>query len=144
MRLTITTFVKQDWKQVTKGFTEELFLALNPPFPPVKLLQFDGCHKDDVVTLELNFLLFKQTWQSLITSDEKGSDHFQFVDEGVKLPFFLKNWTHRHRIEKSSNGSRIIDDINFSTGTWLTDLIFWPLLYGQFAYRTPIYKRFFR
>lgn len=144
MKLTISTTVNQSWLQVTEGFTEKLFLSLNPPFPPVKLLQFDGCHKGDVVSLELNFLLFKQTWESLITSDDTGNEHFQFVDEGVKLPFFLKRWKHRHRIEKSREGTAIIDAIDYSTGTWLTDLLFWPVLYGQFAYRIPIYKRFFR
>lgn len=144
MKLTISTTVNQSWQQVTAGFTEKLFLSLNPPFPPVKLLQFDGCHKDDLVSLELNFLLFKQTWESVITSDEDGQDYFQFVDEGVKLPFFLKRWTHRHRIEKSGDATAIIDAIDYSTGTWLTDLLFWPVLYGQFAYRIPIYKRYFR
>ncbi len=144
MKLTISTTVNQSWQQVKAGFTEKLFLSLNPPFPPVKLLQFDGCHKGDVVSLELNFLLFKQTWESLITADETGEEHFQFIDEGVKLPFFLKRWTHRHRIEQSGAGTAIIDDIEYSTGTWLTDLLFWPVLYGQFAYRIPIYKRFFR
>ena len=144
MRLTISTTVNQDWQLVTEGFTEKLFLSLNPPFPPVKLLEFGGCHKNDVVALELNFILFKQTWKSLIISDETGEEHFQFVDQGVKLPFFLKKWTHRHSIQKSGDGTAIIDDIQFSTGTWLTDLLFWPVLYGQFAYRKPIYKRFFR
>ncbi len=144
MKLTISTTVNQSWQQVTEGFTEKLFLSLNPPFPPVKLLRFDGCHKGDVVSLELNFLLFMQKWESLITADETGEEHFQFIDEGVKLPFFLKRWTHRHRIEQSGPRTAIIDAIEYSTGTWLTDVLFWPVLYGQFAYRIPIYKRFFR
>jgi ligand-binding SRPBCC domain-containing protein len=144
MKLSISTTVNQSWAQVTEGFTEKLFLSLNPPFPPVKLLRFDGCHKGDVVALELNFLLFKQNWDSLITSDETGTGHFQFVDEGAKLPFFLRRWVHRHRIEQSGEGTTILDAIEFSTGTWLTDVLFWPVLYGQFAYRIPIYKRFFR
>ena len=75
---------------VVEGFNESLFLKLNPPFPPVRLLQFDGCKKGDVVSLELNFILFKQQWISLITNDQTGEDYFQFIDIGEKMVAFLQ------------------------------------------------------
>lgn len=144
MKLKISTKVAAPWQKVMNGFNQELFLALNPPFPPVKLLKFDGCHKDDVVSLQLNFLLFKQTWESLITHDETGSNYFEFVDEGTKLPFFLKTWQHTHRIQGTESGTVIIDDIDYTTGTLLTDILLYPVLYGQFLYRSPVYKKIFR
>jgi len=144
MRLNIRTLVNAPLDQVKEGFTQELFLSLNPPFPTVELLQFDGCKKGDKVALELNFLLFKQVWQSDIVFDELKDDSWLFVDKGVKLPFFLKTWTHNHRVESlSSNTSEIIDDIEYTTGTWLSDLIMYPAMLGQFIYRKPIYKRLF-
>ncbi len=143
MQIKISTKVKSPLKQVIDGFTQDLFLALNPPFPPVKLLQFDGCHKDDVVALELNFIFFKQLWKSLITHDEKSEKHFLFVDEGVKLPFFLKSWKHHHMLQTQGKGTEIIDDIEYSTGTLLTDILFYPVLLGQFLYRKPVYKKVF-
>jgi hypothetical protein len=87
MNLIIETPVKQDYLKVKEGFDEKLFTRLSPPFPPVKLIKFDGSKKGDVVSLELNFLLFKQKWTSLITEDQTNEKEFFFVDEGTELPF---------------------------------------------------------
>ena len=144
MQLKITTQVNADWKTVQQGFNEELFKALNPPFPKVSLRQFDGCEKGDIVDLELNFLVFKQRWKSEIIDDHTTEKSFYFIDVGVKTPFFLKSWKHQHIIQASINGSEIIDQITFTTGTLFTDLIMYPLLVGQFLYRKPIYKKRFK
>jgi len=144
MRLTITTSVDQDYRSVMKGFTQDLFLKLNPPFPPVRLLRFDGCKKGDIVSLELNFLLFKQRWNSLIVEDGLNDQEFYFIDIGTKLPFFLKYWRHHHRILRDEFGTRIIDDIHFRSPLLLFDFLLWPVLWLQFLYRKPIYRRIFR
>jgi hypothetical protein len=69
MKLTLQTRVEQDYLSVKKGFDQTLFQKLSPPFPPVKLLRFDGSSTGDLVVLELNFLFFKQRWTSEITED---------------------------------------------------------------------------
>ena len=143
MRIKITTKVNVSLEKVKEGFTEDLFLSLNPPFPPVKLLQFDGCKTGDKVVLELNFILFKQQWVSDITEDAENKQEWFFVDQGIELPFFLKSWKHRHVVEQHNHRSLIIDDITFSTGTILTDFLLYPALFGQFLYRKPVYKRIF-
>ncbi|MEQ8532854.1 MAG: hypothetical protein RIB86_13465 [Imperialibacter sp.] len=144
MKIKIRTRVKADLQTVREGFTEKLFLKLNPPFPPVKLLRFDGCKRGDKVELELNFILFKQTWESLITHDLSNETVFSFVDEGVRLPFFLKSWKHHHINEAIENGgASITDEIEFTTPTLLTNLLFYPVLYLQFLYRKPIYRKVF-
>lgn len=144
MRLRIVTLVKASLQQVKKGFDQELFLTLNPPFPPVKLLQFDGCKAGDLVALELNFLLFKQQWVSKITDDYEDDRSWVFVDEGEKLPFFLKRWRHEHQVISAKKGSEIVDQIHFSSGYALIDIFLYPVLYLQFLYRKPIYKKIFR
>lgn len=144
MRIKVVTAVKASLKAVKEGFTGELFLKLNPPFPPVKLIQFDGSKKGDKVELELNFLLFKQRWVSEITEDGEDSNQWYFIDEGTGLPFFLKRWKHRHVVKKLKTGSIIVDDICYSTGSIITDFIFYPLLFGQFLYRKPVYKKTFQ
>ncbi|MEZ4900785.1 MAG: hypothetical protein R2822_03050 [Spirosomataceae bacterium] len=143
MKLSLQTPVQRPYKQVWLGFTEELFQKLSPPFPPVKVIQFDGCKKGDSVILELNFFLFKQRWTSLITEQEINKSEIFFVDEGIKLPFFLSFWKHRHRIIKNQNQTIISDEIEFRTPFWGTDYLFYPLLWLQFAYRKPIYRKVF-
>lgn len=144
MRICIKTKVNQDYKKVFSGFNQSLFLKLNPPFPPVKLLKFDGCKKDNKVILRLNFIFFKQTWESLITKDEENNQEIYFIDEGIKLPFFLKYWKHKHIIQNSNTSSLIIDDITFKTPFIILNYLMYPLLYLQFLYRKPIYKKVFK
>jgi len=143
MRITISTPVKQSVEQVWEGFDEKLFLQLSPPFPPVRLLRFDGCRQGDIVRIELNFFLFHQVWESTIIDHAIGPDESYFIDEASQLPFFLKYWHHRHRIVKQGDDTVIIDDIHFRTPTRITDFLFYPILYGQFLYRKPIYRKVF-
>ncbi len=143
MRITIKTKVQASLQVVKDGFTEDLFLKLNPPFPPVKLVQFDGCKAGDKVALKLNFLLFKQQWVSNIIEDYESDIQWYFIDVGQKLPFFLKSWKHVHEVKAIESNSVIIDDITYTSGTILTDLLMYPLLLIQFLYRKPIYKRIF-
>lgn len=143
MKLIVETEVGQDYLKVKDGFTESLFLKLNPPFPPVKLLRFDGSETGDLVSLELNFLLFKQKWTSKITDHHFNENEFFFIDEGVELPFFLKSWKHKHRLIKKGNHCLIRDEITYESNNSVFTKLLFPVLKGQFLYRKPIYKKVF-
>ncbi len=141
MRICIKTNVNKPYKQIFSGFNEALFLALNPPIMPVKLLRFDGCKKGDEVHIQLPF---KMLWISDITDFSETENEIYFIDEGRQLPFPLKQWKHKHRIIKQTeNDTLIIDDINFSTNNKLLDFLIYPALWLQFAYRKPVYKKWF-
>lgn len=144
MKLKISTRVNQSLEVVQNGFTQDLFLSLNPPFPKVDLLQFDGCTKGDIVSLKLKFGFFNQVWTSEITEDHLTENQWLFVDEGTQLPFFLKQWRHRHLVEREGSRAVITDDIEFSCGFILIDVLMWPALYLQFLYRKPIYRKLFK
>lgn len=144
MKLTIETKVDENYLNVKDGFTESLFSKLSPPFPPVKLLRFDGTAKGDLVTLELNFLLFKQKWASRIIEDKTDEKEFYFIDKGVELPFFLRTWSHKHRINRIGNAAIIRDEIEYSAPFGLLSLLLYPAMLLQFAYRIPIYKKVFK
>jgi ligand-binding SRPBCC domain-containing protein len=144
MNIKIKTKVEQDYLSVKEGFNESLFKKLSPPFPPVKLIRFDGSHKGDLVALELNFLLFRQKWISEITEDQTDSEEFYFIDKGIELPFFLKSWTHKHRVIRKENASIIQDEISFEGPFFLLTLLLYPAMLLQFGYRIPIYKKIFK
>lgn len=143
MKITINTPVAAPMTSVWKGFDETLFTKLSPPFPPVKLLRFDGSLTGDIVSLQLNFIVFKQEWTSLITDQKETEQEIYFVDEGKKLPFFLSFWRHKHRLIKNGGGTIIADEIEYRTPFILFDYLMYPLFWAQFAYRGPIYKRLF-
>jgi len=145
MRLKIRTHVRGHYRSVMSGFDRSLFEQLTPPGTKVELLRFDGSHKGDLVHIRLTmFGLIKQEWLSEITESVTTPEQSWFIDEGRELPFFLKAWRHKHVVEKAtSNQSVIVDDITFRTPTLLTDLLMYPIMYLQFAYRKPIYQRVF-
>ncbi|MFC3416326.1 SRPBCC family protein [Algoriphagus hitonicola] len=144
MKITIETPVNASLHGVMEGFNESLFKKLSPPFPPVKLLRFDGSKTGDLVSLELNFIFFKQKWTSRITEDELSEAEFYFVDEGIELPFFLKKWKHKHRIIRQGSGTIIRDEISYAGPNALVTFLLYPALYLQFLYRKPIYKKLFQ
>lgn len=144
MQIQLETHVEQGYLDVKAGFNESLFTKLSPPFPPVKLLRFDGSEKGDRVTLELNFILFKQKWTSEITEDKTTEMEFYFVDQGTELPFFLKKWRHKHRVISTGIGSIIRDEIEYDAPFKVLTYLLFPALWLQFAFRKPIYKKIFR
>ncbi|SIO04288.1 SRPBCC family protein [Algoriphagus halophilus] len=144
MDIKIKTNVEQDYLSVKEGFQASLFKKLSPPFPPVKLIRFDGSEKGDIVSLELNFIFFRQKWVSKITEDQTTEEEFYFVDEGIELPFFLKSWKHKHRIIGTSKGSIIQDEISYQAPFKLLTWLLYPAMILQFAYRIPIYKKVFK
>ncbi|MFN0048562.1 MAG: SRPBCC family protein [Cytophagales bacterium] len=145
MKIIIKTQVENTMENVWKGFDERLFAKLSPPFPKVEILRFDGCKKGNEVHLKLLFPFIPQLWFAEIIDNSIAENEIYFVDKGTKLPFFLSKWQHKHRIQKAGgHTSIIVDDIDFNTGTILTDLLFYPLLYLQFLYRVPIYKKYFK
>ncbi len=139
MRILIETPVAQDYKTVWAGFNEDLFLALKPIFPPLKLLRFDGSMAGD----EVHVQIFNQRFDALIVEQAELEGEIYFIDEGKQLPFPLKKWRHRHRMIQQAKGSLIIDDIQFSTGFVLLDYLVYPGLYLQFAGRKPVYQKIF-
>lgn len=139
MNITLTSNVNLDHKSVFNGFDSKLFTYLLPP--GTELIQFGGSDKGDVVHLKLPLA---GEWVSLITENQESEKGYYFIDEGKKLPFPLKKWKHRHTIEAYNGGTRIIDDMTFSSGSYLFDLVLYPVLYLSFYPRTWQYKNYFK
>ena len=143
MKLKLTHNVSQSPPQVWSGFDQSLFEKLAPPFPRIRLLRFDGSTTGSTVEVELNFFLFRQIWRSEIVEHGETEAEIWFVDRGSRLPFFLKSWSHRHRLLRTDSGTQIVDDIDYSTGSVVLDYLMYPMMWAQFAYRGPIYRRAF-
>ncbi|WP_460622581.1 SRPBCC family protein [Hymenobacter tenuis] len=145
MHFTLSTHVAAPPAQVWAGFTRELFLALAPPFPPFRLLRFDGCHRGDEVHIELGAGPARFHWTSLITDHGTTPDGtFYFVDEGQKLPPPLRYWRHRHLMQPApGGGTYITEDLEYRTGLKALDVLLYPAIWAQFAWRQPIYRRWF-
>lgn len=137
MKIYFETIVQANLEAVVAGFDEELFTALKPWWIPAKLKQF-GMDVSDKVILEFPM---RQQWISEITSvDLKEDKYFQFIDEGIELPFPLKTWKHIHRLEKiDSNQTKIIDNIEYNGLFGILTFLMYPLLWYSFKIRETIY-----
>lgn len=125
-------------------FDEALFRQLAPPGIRVELLRFDGSETGHRVHIRLYLPLFPaQDWISDIVEHGSNETESWFVDQGVTLPWFLSYWRHRHVVRLVGGGSEIVDDIEFRGPAWLPDLLLAPVLWAQFAWRKPIYRRVF-
>ena len=146
MKVILRTSVSQPPAQVMAGFTRDLFVALAPPFPKLRVLRFDGCRTGDKVEIELDTVVKRLSWTSLIVDDGVRPDGMRFfIDEGQVLPPPLRSWRHHHRIEPSpQGGSVIVDDLEYRTASRLLDALLYPAMWAQFAWRQPIYRRWFK
>lgn len=140
----ISTLIPLPKEAVFDGFTLDLFKALKPPLVGLKVIRFDGCSVGDEVHLVVGTLI-KQEWISIITQFGNTENEIFFVDQGKKLPFFLSQWKHKHRmLANSESSTTIIDEIEYSSGYKWMDFLLFPVLFLQFYYRKGAYKKFFK
>ncbi|AYA37936.1 hypothetical protein D3Y59_13315 [Hymenobacter oligotrophus] len=146
MRMQLRTPVAQPPAQVWAGFTRQLFLDLAPPLPQLRLLRFDGCERGNLVEIGMYLgPVGLARWTSLITEHGElpGGGRY-FVDLGQQLPAPLRYWQHRHLMEAAPNGGTVIvEDLEYRTASRVLDALLYPLVWAQFAWRRPIYRRYF-
>lgn len=138
MNITLRSKVNGEVSSIFERFDERLFKFLLPP--GAQLIEFGGSQKGDIVHLKLPLA---GEWVSEIIENGASEDTCYFIDEGRKLPFPLKEWRHKHILLRAGNSTIIEDNMSFSIGNKITDLLFYPVLYFSFLPRVWQYKRYF-
>lgn len=139
----IETKVNASMPFVWSKFDEALLKNLSPPFPKVKILQFEGCETGNKVALQIDLIIIKPLWSTIITDHQKSESEIFFIDEGIKVPFGIKFWKHTHKI--ISNGPQnctIQDFVAFKSIHFILDLFLFPFLWGMIFYRKPFYRKY--
>jgi len=144
MNLILKSAVRGNYKKVMKAFDRSLFEALKPTIGKMEIAEFTGSQKGDRV--HMKFLSpVKAEWISDIVEDEVTDTRAWFIDVGVKLPWPLATWTHKHIVEKiDEENSMIIDDITFTGSNFLFTLLLYPALFLGFYPRKSVYKSYFK
>lgn len=144
MNIVLKTTVKGNYKKVMAAFDRRLFEALKPPVGRMEIVEFTGSKKGDKVHIRFHSPL-KADWISDITEDEITDDMAYFVDVGVKLPWPLATWTHRHIVKKvDEETSMIVDDITFTASNSILSLLMYPAIFMGFYPRKRIYREYFK
>ena len=143
MKIRFETRVKGYYKEVMKRFDRDLFEALKPKQGDMEIVEFTGSEPGDKVHIRFNSPV-KAEWISHITEREINEKEAFFTDEGVRLPFPLSYWKHRHVVQKiTEDRSCIIDDITFKGSNWLMTQILYPAIFAGFFPRKKIYRNYF-
>lgn len=144
MNLILKTPVRGNYKTVMAAFDRHLFEALKPPFGKMQIVDFTGSKKGDRVHIKFHSPI-KADWISDIVEDGVTDLRAWFVDVGIKLPWPLNTWTHRHIVEKiDDENSMIIDDITFTGSNFILSLFLFPAIFLGFYPRKKIYQEYFK
>ena len=139
MNITLRSKVIGDLTTVYNRFDHNLFRYLLPP--GAQLIEFGGSKKGDIAHLKLPLA---GEWISEITENGMSEGLCYFIDEGRKLPFPLKKWKHKHILHAAGKSTIIEDNMTFSTGNIITDILFYPVLLLSFLPRLWQYKSYFK
>ncbi len=143
MNIKFETKVKGNYKEVMARFDRELFEALKPKQAKMEIVEFTGSKKGDRVHIRFTAPI-KAEWISVITEDAVNEEEAYFIDEGIKLPYPLKFWRHKHIVRKvTEDTSLIIDDITFKAGNRLITATLYPTIYAGFLPRGKVYRNYF-
>ncbi len=156
MQMRFSTIVGTPVGKVIDTFDKKFFEKLTPGGLPFKIIRFDGVANQDKYHIKIgvgallplpSFKIGKQSlydWEGVICEIISDDGEYGFIDEGIVLPFPLKEWRHVHRFKKHSDDTtEIIDDITFSTWAKPFDALVSPAILGLFAYRKMIYLQAF-
>ena len=139
INITLRSKVSGELTAIYKHFDADLFRYLLPP--GAQLIEFGGSKQGDIVHLKLPIA---GEWISEITEDGASEDSCYFIDEGRTLPFPIKEWRHKHILHRQGNNTIVEDNMNFSTGNIITDILFYPVLFLSFLPRVWQYDRYFK
>ena len=144
MNIILKSPVKGNYKKVMAAFDRRLFEALKPPFGVMEIVAFTGSKKGNKVHLQFRSPI-KAEWISDIVEDGLTDQRAWFVDVGVKLPWPIATWTHRHIVEKvDDQHSMIIDDMTFTGSNAILSLFLYPAIFLGFYPRKKIYQNYFQ
>lgn len=144
MRIDLNTIVEEDLEDVWRRFDRRLFDKLSAPWMPVTVERFDGLGEGDELHLKLGQGPVGLRWVSRIEDVRHQPSEISYVDLGISLPLPLRSWRHKHRLLKRPGGGSLIrDEIEYSTGSSLVDASIYGVIYAQFAWRQPVYRREF-
>jgi ligand-binding SRPBCC domain-containing protein len=130
------------FEQVCAGFNKQLLEALSPALMKLRILRYDGQRKGDKFSMQLGPKIFNIRWEGMVSAAGQTPGTYWFEDVGLKLPFPLKHWKHKHLVRTSGQGAVIMDIVSFSTGNSFIDMCCYPLLKNMFQARISKYQRY--
>jgi ligand-binding SRPBCC domain-containing protein len=128
-------------KNANETFNDIKFLKYLIALQPVKVIRWDGTY--DGAIAHMRFWFFG--WKDFIVSHEdnkRDENSFSFKDNGTDLPFGLTLWEHVHRVVKTDDNIKIIDEVFFLGKSSLVMFFVTPILILPIFLRKILYKTY--
>lgn len=143
MNIILKSPIIGNYKVVMAAFDRRLFESLKPTVGEMEIVEFTGSEQGDKVHMKF-IKPIQAEWVSEIIKHGETESEAWFVDVGVKLPWPLASWTHRHIVQKvDEHHSLILDDMTFTGKNALLTLLLYPAIFIGFYPRKKIYKTYF-
>ncbi len=137
--IVITTTVNTHVEKILSSFSKETMQEATPPFINLEVTRFDGNDKGDRTQLITSICGHYQSWAIEVKTKKVYEDRTIIITEGVELPFPFTSWFHTYHLKKvSTNKTKIYDNIKYSTGNFIFDLLMYPIVYLVMYYRKPV------
>jgi len=127
--------------KVIESFHDKDFVSFLIKFQPVKIVVWNGIKNGKLAEFKFWFFGWK-TMNVIHKNYVLKTNHLSFEDHGNLLPFGLKNWKHRHIIEKVNNGTLITDLVSFE-GNSFKNIFIKPIMLFPIVIRRITYKIWF-
>jgi ligand-binding SRPBCC domain-containing protein len=128
-------------QEIIRVFDFDLLRALSPPMMKPDLVSYGGYAPGTTIHFRLNTPFGIKDWKGMITEYRENEAEIYFIDQGVELPFGIKSWKHKHRLIRTTYGTEIRDEVEFSFYGVLSRLVLTPGIWLQFLYRKPLYSK---
>tara|TARA_Y100000590_G_scaffold460227_1_gene619102 strand:- start:455 stop:895 length:441 start_codon:yes stop_codon:yes gene_type:complete len=131
------------FEKATNEFKNINFVKFLTKLQPIKIINWEGIKNNDEAFFKLWFFGWKNFKVKHINYKFNDKE-LTFIDYGTELPFGLKSWEHKHILENSRNGIRIIDSLKINHGKKIIGLILYPILIFPIVTRKILYKIYFK
>ena len=128
--------------KVIESFHDENFVKFLINYQPVKIIEWNGIKNGDKADFEFWFF----GWRKMNVIHRNyilKINHLSFEDHGIVLPFGLKNWKHRHVVEKVNKGTLITDIVSFDisgfTNVFIIPIMLFPIVLRRITYKIWFY-----
>ena len=140
----VRTTVAAPFAKTAAKFNINLFKALAPVFPQLRIDRYEGQQTGHRIDLRLGLWPVWVPWRLTIAHHWDEAESWGFVDQGLVMPWPLAAWQHEHRLNALPDGqTEIVDAIVLSVKPrWLAPAMGW-LVRKQMEGRQPAYRAYF-
>ena len=130
---------------VIRSFHDGNFVHFLTALQPVKILNWDGIESGKEASF--SFWFFGWRIMKVVHEGYEAQDtYLHFIDKGLKLPFGLNDWNHRHIVKVEGDNVIISDRVQMHSKSraklyFIYPIMIFPILIRKITYKIWFYNK---